>query len=80
MDVIIDGRKYVREDEVKYVEVCSHCENIDWFISELENTLNIRMSYLERDKDIPGLNESGSIAVEVLRDVIENANHILKGK
>jgi len=38
------------------------------------------MTYLERDKDIKGLYESGSIAVEILRDVLEQANHILKGK
>lgn len=80
MIIIFLDSKYVRENEVKYVEVCSHCENIDWFISDLQNALNIRMTYLERDKDIKGLYESGSIAVEILRDVLEQANHILKGK
>ena len=78
MEVVINGAKYVKENEVRYVDVCKRCENIDWFISEVERLISIRQSYLERDSDVDILKIQNSMAVEVLREVLEKATEILK--
>lgn len=78
MDVIINGKKYVKDGEQKFVETCSRCDNIDWFISEVERLIAIRQSYLDRDSDIDLLKIQNSMAIEVLREVLDRANEILK--
>ncbi len=78
MEVIIDGKKFVREGSEKYVEVCKKCDNIDWFIAEVEQLIAIRQSYLDRDKDVSILNIQNSMAIEVLREVLDKANDILR--
>ncbi len=78
MEVLINGTKYVKDGEQQYVEVCKHCENIEWFISEVEQLIAIRQSYLDRDKDVSILNIQNSMAIEVLREVLYRANEILR--
>ena len=77
MDVVIDGYRYAKDGDVKYVEVCKRCDNIDWFISEVERLIAIRQSYLERDSDVDVLKIQNSMAIEVLREVLEKAKEIL---
>ena len=80
MEVLIDGKSFVENGTEKYVEVCKQCDNIDWFISDIENLLESHKSYLERDSDILELKLKNMQSVEVLRDVVNIAKSILKGE
>ena len=76
MEVTIDGKRFVRDGDERHVERCDRCSDIDYFKSEVQRLIGIRKSYLDRDSDVSILSIQSSMAIEVLREVLDLANEL----